>query len=74
MSRIMQVTYNLLSVIHICVIFFRVINGNTALHYAAYKGNLEMVMLLISEGCEVNVEENVSYTWYITYDSDMFVL
>jgi ankyrin repeat protein len=34
--------------------------GDTALHYAALRGLLEIVVSLISKGCDVNIRNNVS--------------
>ena len=35
--------------------------GNTALHYAAYDGHLEIVTLLINNGCDISITDKVSH-------------
>ncbi len=35
--------------------------GYTALHHAAIKGHLEIVALLINDGCDVNATSDVSH-------------
>ncbi len=36
-------------------------DGETALHCAAVKGHLEIATLLINNGCEINIADNVSH-------------
>ncbi len=36
-------------------------NGQTALHWATSEGHLEIAILLINKGCDVNVVNNVRY-------------
>ena len=36
--------------------------GETALHNAAFEGNIEIVESLLNKGASVNVQDNVSFT------------
>ncbi len=38
-------------------------NGETALHKAARRGHLEIATLLINNGCDMNITNEVSHTY-----------
>ena len=48
---------------HLCCVFLQ--NSDTALYYAAYCGSNNVISMLLSNGADVNVVNEVSY---ISYD------
>ncbi len=38
-------------------------NGMTALHWAANNGHLDIATLLINNGCDMNIADDVSHTY-----------